>query len=1592
MRHSGKDTHNKRVTVRAFSIRLGVLTVVLTILGTVVAASASAAPFEIVGHFGGILTKPSEPNVFPEEVQLGNVSDLAVNTTGAGGVAPGTIYAIDREPQQGVRIARFGPSGNFEELWILSSGKRCGPATEEPANPGVYSRCPAYAGGGGIDRLGVDVDQATGNVYALIEHAVGGQLVPGMRAYSPDGTELIAEFGEADTKGTIAQSPGKIHGTSKGGMAVDEAGDVYVFDEDNEFNYRLMLFKPETAGDYKHYVYAGQGRDIAVGVNSSGPPRASEPVLDQAGNIYGASSDNFLDEYDPAHPSTPICTFSLPAGGITTHTVNPLTGEVFYYNYKNRQIHQLACNGEGKFVEKAAFGGLVPERGELRAMTMDPLRKYEPERPAGMLYGATPLAVPDIGSGGEPGAGPLGYILAPPKEFSPSVESESVSDVTSSTASLGAEINPRGTATSYVFQYLDDASYEANDPDEHQSLTVSAADGVFGLGFEGRHLGGPASATLSAGSKTIGALATAKGTATLKGAVGKGTLKGAEGKGTFIAGSNTITSVKVDQGKFEVGQGIAGAGIPASDANGPLDTTIVSIKPEEGLPTFEITISRPAVKTVTGVTITSGAAALTEVSAGEGSFEVGQAIEGQGIPAGTKITAVNPNELGLSRPATVPVPSFALHAGFPVLTAVSPSLGSFEVGQAIEGEGIPAATEILAVNGSELTLSKPVSKPGIGVAISSPGPTPWAVGEQVEGPGVPQGTTITSVHAGEATLSSPATASGSGIVLRAGLPANASAAQVRAALEGLPTIGKGNVRVSGGPGDETGSSPYGITFTGAFENVDVPQLSADASGLSGGSATATVQTEHNGGGGFAGAIEVPAGGVELGAGQNPLSANVSLSGLAPGTSYHFRAIATSHCSTADTAKVCEGLGATRPFRTFPAEAPTLPDERAYELVSPAQKHGGEVIPAYPGRASCGPECKPGAVGESFPQQSSPDGEAVVYMGFPFSFGGGAVTFNEYLSRRDGKAGWQTTTLSPVLTRRSVGQGYLAFDAGLNKDLLYQDTPVLTPDAPSGYANLYSQSTTTPSALTPLLGNAPPNRTPESGGEGLELTYAGASSDLSRIFFEANDALTEETPFAPAAVDGGAKKYNLYEWFEGQLRLVNVAPGNATSTPGAAFGSGGRLEKLAGAAGGTGANPFPTVVTNAISKDGSRVFWSDEAGQLYVREDGESTRQIPDPGFFLSANPEGSEVLLSNGHLYDLETEATTDLTEGKGGFRGISGQSEDLSHIYFVDTEVLDETPNGQGDRAEAGKDNLYSWKEGSSSYVATLASGDLSSSGIGSWAPSPTYRTAEASPDGRWLAFLSEAQPTGYDNVGACKFDPVKQRYAPSAPCDEAYLYDSAAGKLICVSCNPSGASPLGPTRLTQLFQAPGSFPQPRYLTDEGRLYFDSADSLTPFDTNEGVEDVYQYEPEGVGTCTKEGGCVALISAGHEAVDSNLLGIDASGENVFFTSRDQLTLKDKDELVDLYDARERGGIPSETETSRVECQGEACQPVYTAPNDPTPASSSFEGAGNVNEARGPGKHPRKPGKHPRKHKKKRPAKKKHAHKRAAEHNRGGAK
>lgn len=688
---------------------------------------------------------------------------------------------------------------------------------------------------------------------------------------------------------------------------------------------------------------------------------------------------------------------------------------------------------------------------------------------------------------------------------------------------------------------------------------------------------------------------------------------------------------------------------------------------------------------------------------------------------------------------------------------------------------------------------------------------------------------------------------------------------------------------------------------------------------------------------FSGALEAPMGGADLAPASGTQRVEASVTGLEPATTYVFQVVASSNCSPAEPTKVCPVESIAAALHTYAIKAPGPADGRAYELVSPVDKQGGQVLPANPSRKSCAVACKPGLVATRFPSQSTSDGSKVVFEGEPFG-SGGALIENEYLSRRTA-AGWQTTTLAPSQLQNRDGNGYNAFDLSLTAGVLTQGTPALTGSTPGEYRNLYRQSTSEPESLTSILtsANASPTCSPGSGLGSLKVIYAGGSTDLSRVFFEANDALTAESA-------GSCGQSNLYESVAGGLRAVNVLPGDGVSSPGAVFGSGQLLES------GNPNNPS-RVVTHAISDDGSRAFFTGADGHLYVRIDGATTLEVPGPGncsaatplaqrvCFLTASADGSSVVISNGQVYaENETgsayEPSIDLAQGQGGFQGIAGQSEDLSHLYFVDTANLTGgEENDQGGVAEAGENNLYSSVDGSTHFIATLGTKDVTLERE-DWVAATAVRTAKASPAGRWLAFQSEASLTGYENS-------EKQ---------EVFLYDSQTQALECASCNPSGSRPVGDSLLPTYAGAGGYLPQAPYLTDSGRLLFDSGDRLVPADTNGTVEDLYEYEPQGVGDCSEPNSCLNLISSGRGASDSNFLTMDETGDNIFFTTRSRLVGADKDELIDLYDARVGGGFPEPQPP--VECEGEACQQASGSPGQPAPSSMNLPSENSSTPAR----------------------------------------
>ena len=88
------------------------------------------------------------------------------------------------------------------------------------------------------------------------------------------------------------------------------------------------------------------------------------------------------------------------------------------------------------------------------------------------------------------------------------------------------------------------------------------------------------------------------------------------------------------------------------------------------------------------------------------------------------------------------------------------------------------------------------------------------------------------------------------------------------------------------------------------------------------------------------------------------------------------------------------------------------------------------------------------------------------------------------------------------------------------------------------------------------------------------------------------------------------------------------------------------------------------------------------------------------------------------------------------------------------------------------------------------------------------------------------------------------------------------------------------------------------------------------------------------------------MISSGESPTDSEFVDASSDGTDVFFATGSSLLPQDPG-LIDVYDARAGGGYPP-AHNSPAACEGEACQGPLAPPDDPTPASSAFEGAGNT--------------------------------------------
>jgi DNA-binding beta-propeller fold protein YncE len=737
--------------------------------------------------------------------------------------------------------------------------------------------------------------------------------------------------------------------------------------------------------------------------------------------------------------------------------------------------------------------------------------------------------------------------------------------------------------------------------------------------------------------------------------------------------------------------------------------------------------------------------------------------------------------------------------------------------------------------------------------------------------------------------------------------------------------------------------------------------------------------------------------MSLGSGFGDVTVGAAIDHLLPGRTYHYRFAARDERDGV----VYLSHGADRTFVTqLSGLGFTLADNRAWEMVSPPNKHGGQVVIGRDSLAYLNQAAADGS-GIAYTTQGSIEAEPQ---------GNRALEDSTVLAAR-GAQGWSSQDLTPPhteLTGFQEGGEYKLFTPNLGRGLLEaRDATPLSPA--SSERTPYLRESTDPPIYTPLVtskegfANVPPGTEfdPDPSATGSSenpVALRAANSTLSHV------AIQSVVPLTP-----GASANALYEWSGGQLKPVSILPAGE----GGGFAGEVRIGSEIGS------------TRHAISADGSRVFWS--VGQfytgvnltaLYMRDTtaGETARlDVAQPGavgtglnrpVFQGASADGSVAYFTDtqqltedasGEGRDLYRcvlsppgtppgcDSLTDLSAPLAGSDEnadvtgtVSGFGEDGDSVYFVARGVLDTAPNQDGDAASASQPNLYHWAKGEGvRFVATLSQEDSPAWGVPILHPSEEGQAAllnaATSPSGRYLVFMSKRSLTGYDNRDATSGEPV----------EEVYRYDSLEGRLECVSCNPSAGRPAGRElsgfapgvdlhnlwgglRLAATLPEPSEnrfagryvFYRPRSVLDNGRVFFNAADSLVASDSN-GQWDVYQYESTGVGDCSAAsggagisrtaGGCVSLLSSGTSEEETSFLDASASGDDVFFMTRAKLSVTDEDTAYDVYDARV-DGVPA-TLLASAECLGEACQPAAVAPNDPTPSSASFKGQGNLKQA-----------------------------------------
>jgi hypothetical protein len=630
----------------------------------------------------------------------------------------------------------------------------------------------------------------------------------------------------------------------------------------------------------------------------------------------------------------------------------------------------------------------------------------------------------------------------------------------------------------------------------------------------------------------------------------------------------------------------------------------------------------------------------------------------------------------------------------------------------------------------------------------------------------------------------------------------------------------------------------------------------------------------------------------------PSAVSISVAGLQPGTTYHYRALATNYLGTAGgadqtfTTPTAGGAGGCPNEALRTGLSALLPDCRAYEMVSPVDKQGGGVY-------------------EEGNVQAAADGHGIAYLSInPFADAPAKPLISTYVGTREA-AGWSTHSPdAPQYVGGSIDEiNTAAYDANLTEALVTSRL-ALAPGAIEHGSNLYLRDVAT-GAYT-LVAAVPGERAYFNWSQGQRV-YAGGSPDFSRVIVK-----SEAIKLQGEGVESftGA---NLYAFADGHLGLISTLP-DGEAVPAR----------------------VPQGV-DFVSEDGNRVYFLGQVeggSALFLSEPGKPTVAVSSfEGTTVaplesraSANGRFAYFTAATGLLsdpfsalpptlyrFDADTGAVTEVVgspspEGP-HVQAILGTSADGSYVYFTAIGAVEGFPEPPGEEGAA-----YVWHDGTVRLVATTEAGANERYGPA---------TGSVSEDGRYFAFPSRSLLTPDARPGGCPVTPAE----PSGNCSELFEYSYASSGLECASCGgtPSGTSYIAaPRPLFSEYTAHALF-------DNGALFFNTKNPISPRDSN-GKVDVYEWNH----------GRASLISSGSgegDAIFADAWAEPGSGavRDVYFRTTQGLVGQDTDGRLDLYDARIDGGLAGQNPGAAPSpCSGEACR--GPSPGPPPPAAGSSAG------------------------------------------------